>query len=62
MATAPKNAAAKADQAKKSYEVISPLNHDQADYAIGETVELTEAEAESLLGHTVKAIATKAKD
>jgi hypothetical protein len=51
MATARKTAAEKAEKA--TYVVVSPLDHDQVRYALGEEVELTEAEAEPLLGHTV---------
>lgn len=36
------------------YTVKSPLDHDGKRYAIGQAVELTEEEAESLLGHTVE--------
>lgn len=35
------------------YKVKSPLNHDNQDYKIGETIELTEKQAEPLLGHTL---------
>lgn len=52
MATAKKTAAA--DAAKATYVVISPLEHDQVLYEIGEEVELTDAQAEPLLGHTVR--------
>lgn len=45
--------AKKADQAKSTYRVISPLDHDQERYAIGDDVELTEDLAKPLLGHTV---------
>lgn len=58
MATAKKNAKNPAAEGpKKLYEVTSPLNHDEVDYAIGEQVELTEAQAEPMLAHTVKPIA-----
>ncbi|MGE0671965.1 MAG: hypothetical protein AB7O64_02810 [Methylibium sp.] len=36
------------------YTVKSPLDHDGKRYAIGKSVELTEEEAEPLLGHTVE--------
>lgn len=38
----------------KAYEVVSPLNHDGEDYAIGDQVELSDLHAAPLLGHTVK--------
>ncbi len=38
------------------YEVISPLSHDLEDYAIGDTVALTDDQAKPLLGRAVKAI------
>jgi len=38
----------------KTYEVISPLNHDGTPYAIGDTVDLADAQAAPLLGHTVR--------
>lgn len=44
---------------KKSYTVIEPLSHDQSDYAIGETVELTDAEAKPLLGRAVEETKTE---
>lgn len=55
--------ATKAPQVKKPaaegptavYEVTSPLKHDGVDYAVGEGIELTEAQAAPLLGHTVQA-------
>lgn len=48
-------ATAKPPKAEKaSYIVTSPLEHDQVFYKPGEEVELTEAQAEPLLGHTVK--------
>lgn len=40
---------------KATYVVISPLQHDKKDYQVDDEVELTEAQAEKLLGHTVKA-------
>ena len=53
--TTPKNsAAAKAAASEKvSYLVRSPLLHDGVAYAEDDEVELTEAEAAPLLGHTV---------
>lgn len=36
------------------YRVVSPLDHDQQPYAIGAELELTEVQAEPLLGHTVQ--------
>lgn len=44
----------KAAGATAKFEVISPLQHDGEEYAIGETVELTEAQALALVPHTVK--------
>lgn len=41
-----------ADQVK-NYRVLSPLAHDQAHYAPGATVALTDQQAAPLLGHTV---------
>lgn len=41
-----------ADQVK-DYRVLSPLAHDQAHYAPGATVALTDQQAAPLLGHTV---------
>lgn len=35
------------------YKVKSPLSHDNKDYAIGATVEMTEEQAQPLLGHTL---------
>ncbi len=49
MATANKKEAPKA-----VYTVLSPLQHDLEDYAVGGEVELTEAQAAPLLGHTVQ--------
>lgn len=43
----------KAPAPTASYLVISPLRHDGVDFAIGEAVDLTAAEAAPLLGHTV---------
>lgn len=57
MATDKKPTAGKADAAepkKTAYIVISPLSHDLIDYAVGDEVDLTEAEAVPLLGHTVR--------
>lgn len=53
--------AKKAPAAAKTYEVTSPLNHDLVDYEVGSTIELTEAEAAPLLGHTVKPAGSKAE-
>lgn len=48
-------AAVEAEKAPtKTYEVISPLEHDQVLYAVGESVELTDAEAAQLKPHTVR--------
>lgn len=46
--------AKKTEGAKASYEVTSPLEHDGDRYEVGSTVELTPAQAEPLLGNTVK--------
>lgn len=54
-------ATAKKDATKKTFEVISPLQHDLVDYEVGSTVELTAAEAAPLLGHTVKALNAKSE-
>jgi hypothetical protein len=54
MATA---ASKKADKA--TYTVVSPLNHDNEPYAVGEEVELTEAQAAPLVPHTVQPKGTK---
>lgn len=54
-APAAKTAAGKTEQPKGNYTVLSALNHDLVDYAVGDTVELTAKQAEPLLGHTVKA-------
>ena len=51
--------AAQADGETKTFDVISPLDHDQERYEPGEQVELTEAQAAPLLGHTVKPVAEK---
>ena len=56
MATDKKPTAGKADAAepkKTAYIVISPLSHDMVEYAVGDVVELTEAQAAVLLWHTV---------
>lgn len=58
------NKPAQADQAKATFNVISPLVHGvlvkdkpvETRYEIGDQVELTEAEAAPLLGHTVEAV------
>lgn len=57
MATDKKPTAGKADAAepkKTAYIVISPLSHDLVEYAVGDEVDLTEAEAAPLLGLAVK--------
>lgn len=46
-----------ADAPTAKFEVLSPLQHDKVDYAIGETVELTEEQALALVPHTVKPLA-----
>lgn len=53
MATAKPKAAA-ADTTVQVYTVTSPLEHDHVRYEIDDEVELTAAQAEPLLGHTVK--------
>ncbi len=60
MTMAAKKTPTAADAPKASYTVIAPLSHDQFDYAIGETVELTEAEAKPLLGLAVEETKTDA--
>lgn len=59
MATASKAAQAAAKGTLKTYEVISPLQHDLESYAPGDPIELTDAQAAPLLGHTVKPAAEK---
>lgn len=57
MAADKKPTAGKADAAepkKTAYIVIGPLSHDLVEYAVGDKVDLTEAEAAPLLSHTVK--------
>lgn len=57
MATDKKSTAGKADAAepkKTAYIVISPLSHDLVEYAVGDEVDLTEAEAAPLLSLAVK--------
>lgn len=54
MTMAAKKTTPAADAPKASYTVTAPLSHDQIDYAPGETVELTEAEATPLLGLAVQ--------
>lgn len=49
-------AAAGAAERKTLYRVISPLNHDQVDHAIGAELELDETTAQALLGHTVERV------
>lgn len=64
MATRNPASADQADAKTASYIVISPLLRGavvkeklvETRYEVGETVELTEAEAAPLLGHTVQAI------
>lgn len=56
-AAARNSAAATTDAPKVLYEVVSPLSHDGVAFAVGEGVELTEAQAAPLLGHTVQPIA-----
>lgn len=64
MANKPQGSADQAEPSKKTtYTVISPLRHgvlvdgkaETTDYAPGDPVDLTEAEAQPLLGHTVVA-------
>lgn len=52
MATASKKAGAAA-QATSTYTVTSPLEHDGELYAVGDPVELTDAQAAPLLGLVV---------
>lgn len=52
---AAKKAAKKDAGPVAEFEVISPLTHDGVSYAVGDLVELTEDQAATLLGHTVKA-------
>ncbi len=47
-------ATTKKEAPKAVYIVLSPLQHDQEDYAEGSEVELTEAQAAPLMPHTVK--------
>lgn len=58
MATAAKKAGAAAPTTS-TYTVISPLEHDLELYAVGKEVELTEAQAAPLLGHTVQPLDNK---
>lgn len=53
MATKPPRAA---DAPRTTYRVISPLQHDDTRYEVGDEVELSALQAEALLGHTVEAI------
>lgn len=53
MATAKKTARG-ADAPKATYIVTSPLEHDLERYEVGAEIDLTEDQAEPLLGHTVK--------
>lgn len=43
------------EEPKRSYVVLSNLQHDGLEYEPGEDVGLTRSQAEPLLGHTVKA-------
>lgn len=61
MATAAKKAGA-APASTSTYRVISPLDHDGELYAVGDDVALTDAQAASLIGHTVAAVAGRPKD
>ena len=57
MPKAKTNAAAAVEAEKaptKTYEVISPLEHDNVLYKVGEPVELTDAQADQLKPHTVR--------
>lgn len=65
MATNPKAEKAADKTTEKTYVVVSPLHHGRPDpagkavvpptiYAVGDEVELTDAEAAPLLGHTVQ--------
>lgn len=47
----PETKAAAATTAR--YEVVSPLRHDGEPYAVGDEIDLSEAQAAPLLGHTV---------
>jgi len=50
MAKAKSKTVAAADAAPVAeYEALSPINHDGDDYAIGEIIELTDAQAKQLL-------------
>lgn len=60
MATTPKAKKPEADAPTAPFIVVSPLEHDGELYVIGETVELTEKQAEPLFGHTVQAAPAKA--
>ena len=52
-AVAPKSVFAALSVALFPYRVFSPLNHNNVEYGIGAEVEMTAAQAEPLLGHTV---------
>ncbi len=61
MATSAKNKPTASEQSseqpgaeKAPFEVVSRLSHNGEDYPVGSTVFLTAAEADPLLGHTVK--------
>lgn len=54
-------ATAKKDAVKASYEVTSPLEHDLVRYEVGETVELTEAQAAPLLDRADPVVKPAAK-
>ena len=53
MATAAKKAAGAAPAPTRTYQVTSPLEHDGELYAVGDDVELTDAQAAQLLGLAV---------
>lgn len=54
--TQPKTPAKQREAAasKRLYMVVSPLRTAEGDYEVGAEVELSEAEAEPLLGHTLQ--------
>lgn len=41
------------DAPTQRYRVLSPLEHDQVRYAVGAEIDLTSAQANPLIGHTV---------
>lgn len=47
---------------KKSYTVLSPLNHDKEDYAIGDPVALTDKQAAALIAVNVVEPASSAAE